>query len=293
MKGIILAGGQGTRLYPLTLITSKQLLPVYNKPMIYYPLATLMQAGIREVLIISSPRDLPNFQKLLGNGGHLGLSIEYAEQESPNGIAEALIIGEEFIGGDSVALILGDNIFYGENMGPLLTKLGKHQEGAVVFGYEVKDPHRYGVVEFDDEGRAKRILEKPEEPPSSYAVTGLYFYDSDAPRKAKQLTPSSRNELEITDLNSLYLQQRQLSVELLGRGFAWLDTGTHEALSSASQYVQMLQERQGIEIACLEEISWKKGWISDEAFAFLANAAPASSYGEYLRRQTEFVALLR
>jgi glucose-1-phosphate thymidylyltransferase len=284
MKGIILAGGKGTRLYPVTLATCKQLLPVFDKPLVYYPLAVLMQAGIREILIISMPEDLPRFQALFKDGSHLGLSISYAAQAEPKGIAQAFVIGADFIGTDSVALILGDNIFYGHNLSDVVRPYADLQKGAVVFGYEVNDPERYGVMAFDDDGRVKDIIEKPKDPPSSYAVTGLYFYDNSVIDIARSLKPSKRGEYEITDVNVAYLQKKQLQVRLLERGFAWLDTGTHDALQKASIYVQTLQERQGIQIACLEEIAYTQGFISFEQLEKLAEAASASAYGAYLQK---------
>lgn len=284
MKGIILAGGRGTRLYPVTLGTCKQLLPVFDKPLIYYPLAVLMQAGIREVLIVSTPEDLPRFQALFKDGSQLGISISYAVQPEPKGIAEVFVIGSEFIGKDSVALILGDNIFYGHNLADVVRPCTSLKEGGIVFGYEVHDPERYGVVAFDDDGRVKDIIEKPKDPPSSYAVTGLYFYDNSVIEIARNLKPSKRGEYEITDVNVAYLQRKQLKVQLLERGFAWLDTGTHDALQKASIYVQTLQERQGIKIACLEEIAYQQGYISFEQLEALAEQASVSEYGRYLQK---------
>ncbi|MCB1082350.1 MAG: glucose-1-phosphate thymidylyltransferase RfbA [Chlamydiia bacterium] len=261
MKGIILAGGLGTRLHPLTLVTSKQLLPIYDKPMIYYPMSTLMQAGIREMLIISTPQDLPRFQTLFGDGSHLGLTLSYIEQNEPNGIAEAFILGEEFIGDASVALVLGDNIFYGEGLPTILKKCGTLKKGGMIFGYQVKDPERYGVVAFDEEKKVIDIVEKPKNPPSQYAVTGLYFYDNSVVSIAKSLKPSPRGELEITDVNRVYLQKNALSVHLFDEGFAWLDTGTFEALHQASNYIQIIQERQGIQIGAIDQIAAKNGWV--------------------------------
>jgi len=287
MKGIILAGGKGTRLYPVTLAACKQLLPVFDKPMIYYPLSVLMMAGIRSILIISTPEDLPRFQNLFGNGEHLGLSIEYASQVKPEGIAQAFIIGESFIGQDSVALILGDNIFYGHRLPELLFSCKNLEKGGMIFGYEVNDPERYGVVEFDEDLRVKAIIEKPSEPPSSFAVTGLYFYDHEVVQIAKKLKPSSRGELEITDVNMIYLQQGRLILKLLERGFAWLDTGTHDALQKASVYVQTIQERQGIKIACLEEIAYQMGFISLDQLAKLAKRHASSEYGHYLLKLSQ------
>jgi len=284
MKGIILAGGRGTRLYPVTLSTCKQLLPVFDKPLIYYPLSVLMQAGIRDVLIITTPEDLPRFQTLFKNGSHLGISIHYDVQVEPKGIAEAFVIGADFIGKDTVCLILGDNLFYGHNMADVVRPCTELKEGCIVFGYEVSDPQRYGVIAFDDDGQIKDILEKPKDPPSSYAVTGLYFYDNSVIDIAKNLKPSKRGEYEITDVNVAYLQKRRLSVRLLDRGFAWLDTGTHDALQKASCYVQTIQERQGIKIACLEEIAYQQGFISFEQLERLAQEASVSEYGQYLQK---------
>jgi len=262
MKGIILAGGLGTRLYPLTLVTSKQLLPIYDKPMIYYPMSTLMEAGIREIMIISTPHDLPRFQALFKEGSELGMKISYASQEEPNGIAEAFIIAEEFIGKDPVALILGDNIFYGDHLSSILKSSGSLKKGGMIFGYQVKDPERYGVIAFNDQKKVTDIIEKPKNPPSQYAVTGLYFYDNDVVSIAKSLKPSPRGELEITDVNRAYLRRGDLQVHLFETGFAWLDTGTFEALHKASNYVQIIQERQGIQIGAIEEIAVANGWIS-------------------------------
>jgi glucose-1-phosphate thymidylyltransferase len=284
MKGIILAGGRGTRLYPVTLGTCKQLLPVFDKPLIYYPLAVLMQAGIREILIITTPEDLHRFQALFKDGSHLRISITYAVQTEPKGIAEAFVIGANFIGKDSVCLILGDNIFYGHNIADVVRPCTGLKEGGIVFGYEVNDPQRYGVIAFDDDGRIKDIIEKPKDPPSSYAVTGIYFYDNAVIDIAKSLRPSKRGEYEITDVNVAYLQKKQLTVRLLDRGFAWLDTGTHDALQKASSYVQTIQERQRIKIACLEEIAYQQGFITLEQLEKLAAEASASEYGHYLQK---------
>ena len=282
MKGIILAGGSGTRLYPITKSVSKQILPIYDKPMIYYPLSVLMLAGIREVLIISTPRDLRCFEELLQDGKELGMSITYKVQEKPNGLAEAFIIGEEFIGKDSVALVLGDNIFFGQAFSPILKEAAKLKKGAEIFGYLVKDPRAYGVVEFDKDRNVISIEEKPENPKSKYAVPGLYFYDNSVIEKAKSIKPSKRGELEITDLNRLYLEEKSLKVNLLGRGFAWLDTGTHKNLLQASNFIETIQERQGNYVACIEEIAYKNGWISEEEVLKLAEPLLKTDYGKYL-----------
>ena len=287
MKGIILAGGSGTRLYPLTLVTSKQLLPVYDKPMIFYPLSILMLAGIKDILIISTPQDLPNFERLLGNGLRYGINLQYEVQPSPEGLAQAFIIGETFINGDSCAMILGDNIFYGAGMRMQLLEAAQVKSGATVFGYHVEDPERFGVVEFDESGLVKSIEEEPEYPKSNYAVTGLYFYDKDVCELAKKVTPSERGELEITDLNKMYLERGDLRVKILGRGYSWLDTGTVDSLSDASEFVRVIQTRSGIEISALEEIAYRNNWISKEQLLESAKLYGKSPYGKHLRRVAE------
>lgn len=287
MKGIILAGGSGTRLYPLTLVTSKQLLPVYDKPMIFYPLSMLMLAGIKDILIISTPQDLPNFERLLGDGSRYGINLQYKEQPFPDGLAQAFIIGEEFIAGDSCAMILGDNIFYGAGMRKQLQEAAQATSGATVFGYHVEDPERFGVVEFDKNGLVKSIEEKPEYPKSNYAVTGLYFYDKDVCELAKKVTPSDRGELEITDLNKMYLERGDLRVKTLGRGYSWLDTGTVDSLNEASEFVRVIQTRSGIEISALEEIAYRNNWISKEQLLESAKLYGKSPYGKHLRRVAE------
>ncbi len=284
MKGLILAGGSGTRLYPITHSISKQIIPVYDKPMIYYPLSVLMLAGIREILIISTPEDLHLYEKLFGNGHQLGLEMSYAVQPSPDGIAQAFIIGEKFIGKENACLILGDNIFYGHGFGKELLKTAKLKDGAVVFGYYVTDPERYGVVDFDETGKVLNIEEKPKHPKSNYAVTGLYFYSNDVVEKAKNLKPSARGELEITDLNRMYLEENRLQVKLLGRGNAWLDTGTHKSLLQASNYIATLEERQGLKISCIEEIAFNRGYIDRKQLTELAKPLKKNQYGKYLLR---------
>ncbi len=287
MKGIILAGGAGTRLYPLTKSISKQIIPVYDKPMIYYPLSVLMLAGIREILIISTPEDIHLYEDLLGDGSQLGLNLTYEIQPSPDGLAQAFIIGEKFIGSDSVCMILGDNIFYGHGFGKVLLDTAELKDGAVVFGYYVTDPERYGVIDFDASGKALSIEEKPKQPKSNYAVTGLYFYSNDVIGKARSLKPSARGELEITDLNRLYLEEKRLKVRIMGRGMAWLDTGTHESLLQASNYIYTVEERQGLKVSCIEEIAYKRGYIDKEQLIRLAKPLLKNQYGQYLMNIAE------
>ena len=287
MKGIVLAGGSGTRLHPITRGVSKQMLPVYDKPMIYYPLSVLMLAGIRDVLVISTPQDLPSYQNLLGDGSDFGIDLSFAEQPSPDGLAQALTIGEHFIGGDPVCLVLGDNIFFGYGFSAMLREAAARQVGATVFGYHVNDPQRFGVLDFDSNGKAISIEEKPATPKSNFAVTGLYFYDNRVVEIAKNIRPSSRGELEITDVNQAYLEAGDLNVQLMGRGFAWLDTGTHDSLMEAGQFVQTIEHRQGLKVACLEEIGFRNGWLSAERLHAQADALGATGYGQYLHRVLE------
>lgn len=287
MKGIILAGGSGTRLYPITKGVSKQLLPIYDKPMIYYPLSVLMLAGIQDILIITTPEDQAGFQRVLGDGSEFGIELSYAIQPSPDGLAQAFIIGEEFIGDDSVCLVLGDNIFWGQGFTPILQSAAERTKGASVFGYQVKDPERFGVVAFDENRKAISIEEKPDAPKSNFAVTGLYFYDNDVIEMAKQVKPSNRGELEITTINQMYMERGDLNVELLGRGFAWLDTGTHESLLEAAMFVETIEKRQGYKIACLEEIAWRNGWLSNDQIMETAKELSKNSYGQYLLEFTK------
>ena len=290
MKGIILAGGAGTRLYPLTKGISKQLMPIYDKPMIYYPLSVLMLSGIREVLIISTPEDLPRFEQLLGNGSEIGLKFEYIMQPSPDGLAQAFILGEDFIGDEDTCLILGDNIYYGQGMSEILSsavKVAKESNKATVFGYHVQDPERYGVVEFDSSGKVLSIEEKPKKPKSNYAVTGLYFYPNDVVKKAQEVVPSDRGELEITSINQMYLDERRLNVKLMGRGYAWLDTGTHESLLEASTFIETIEKRQGLKVACIEEIAFEEGFINKEQLMDLAKPLAKNQYGQYLLKRLE------
>ena len=284
MKGIILAGGSGTRLYPITMGVSKQLLPIYDKPMIYYPLSVLMLVGIQDILVITTPEDKTSFERLLGDGSQLGVNLSYATQPSPDGLAQAFIIGEEFIGADPVCLVLGDNIFFGQGFSPRLKAIAQKNQGATVFGYQVMDPERFGVVEFDDNYKVLSIEEKPEKPKSNWAITGLYFYDNKVVEYAKKVKPSERGELEITSLNEMYLNDNNLSVELLGRGFAWLDTGTHDSLIEAGSFVETVQKRQGMMVACPEEIAWRNGWLSDEELSTIAKKLQKNEYGIYLSR---------
>ncbi|HHT0496720.1 glucose-1-phosphate thymidylyltransferase RfbA [Raoultella planticola] len=287
MKGIVLAGGSGTRLYPITKGTSKQLLPIYDKPMVYYPISVLMLAGIRDILIISTPEDMPGFKRLLGDGSQFGVRFSYAIQPSPDGLAQAFLIGEEFINGDSCALVLGDNIYFGESFGRKLEAVVQRTDGATVFGYQVMDPERFGVVEFDESNRAVSLEEKPSEPKSNWAVTGLYFYDKNVVEMAKKVKPSARGELEITTLNEMYLELGNLHVEKLGRGFAWLDTGTHESLLEASQFIHTIEQRQGFKVACLEEIAYRKGWLSKDEVLAQAKVLSKTQYGQYLQMLVE------